>query len=364
MSGDKEQKEQEQRNNDLALLIRKFKFAKVLDSNPQAKVISLQGTIDGQDAIVTAEKTHFAFDETVRRQSEHGESLPLFYHCENEYSCINGVEQLKELTSNDIYHWGLAVIKQDIEYNPTAKLNLIWPATKVHIRKYEQQNFHMVKETPEIYEKVVKPYIDEMSNPERLKWVYNILYEGAEENQVVYKDYSEEKPKDGFVILPDMKWDGINVDSMYLVAIAYRDDIKSLRDLKPTHIEWLTALNTKIKSVIPACYNYAVSPDELRIFVHYQPSYYHFHVHIVNVKFQGSGNGIAVGKAILLDEIIELLNYLGPSGFEGKTIPYVIGENHDLWARGLDEEVRNQMKEEGIPKAPKIIENFTMDQQS
>lgn len=352
--------EQEEANKQFLDLVKRFKFVRVLDSNPQSKILSMLGSIDKKDAIITVEKTHFAMEETVRRQSQDGEFVPMLYHCEDEYSCINGIEELKEITSNDIYHWGMTILKQDMEHNPTAKLNLIWPATPVHIRKYEQQNFHLVKETPEAYNRIVKPYIKELSETNRLNWVNNILYEGAEANQVVYKDYNADDKENGFIILPDMKWDGVNLDSLYLVAIVYRDDIKSLRDLKPTHKEWLQLITKKIKSVVPACYNYAISPDELRIFIHYQPSYYHFHIHIVNVKHQGLGNGIATGKAFLLEDVIEALNYLGPEGFEARTLNYVIGENHDLWKRGLDKEVAKQLEEEGIPKAPTVNQGFSM----
>ncbi|CCF55939.1 hypothetical protein KAFR_0A05030 [Kazachstania africana CBS 2517] len=347
--------------SDLRSLINRFKYERVLESNPQTKVISLLGTIDSKAAIVIAEKTHFTFDETIRRPSQTDENIPIFYHCENEYSCINGIQELKEITTNDIYHWGLGVLRQNIEYNPTCKFSLIWPATSVHIRKYDQQTYHVVRENPDMYKRIVKPYIEEMSNPNRLKWVYNILYEGGEAEQVVYKDYNENEKDEGFVILPDMKWDGVNMDSLYLVLIAYRDDIRSIRDLKPKDRQWLMRLNTKIRSVIPACYNYGISPDELRIFIHYQPSYYHFHIHIVNVKHAGLGNNIAAGKAILLDDVIEMLTYLGPEGFEAKTITYVLGENHELWRRGIEQEVEKQLKEDGIPKQPKIFNGFSMD---
>lgn len=316
---------------DFASLIKRFQFVSVLDSNPQTKVMSLLGTIDNKDAIITAEKTHFLFDETVRRPSQDGRSTPVLYNCENEYSCINGIQELKEITSNDI---------------------------PIHIKKYEQQNFHLVRETPEMYKRIVQPYIEEMCNNGRLKWVNNILYEGAESERVVYKDFSEENKDDGFLILPDMKWDGMNLDSLYLVAIVYRTDIKTIRDLRYSDRQWLINLNNKIRSIVPGCYNYAVHPDELRILVHYQPSYYHFHIHIVNIKHPGLGNSIAAGKAILLEDIIEMLNYLGPEGYMNKTITYAIGENHDLWKRGLEEELTKQLERDGIPKIPKIVNGF------
>lgn len=335
-------------NSSLSALIDRFHFIRVLDSNPQTKVISLLGQIDGQDAIVTAEKTHFTLDDAVSTTSE----TPA------DCSCLSDIEAVKQITSNDIYYWGLSVLKQSLERNPTATINLIWPATHVHIRKYEQQNFHLVRETPEIYNRLIRPYVEEMSDPDtRLKWVRNILYENAEADRVVYR---AEDPERGFVLLPDMKWDGLNIDSLYLVAIVYRDDIKSVRDLRPMHREWLVELRNTIRAVVPGCYNYAIKADALRIFVHYQPSYYHFHLHIVNVGHAGVGNGVSAGKAILLDDIIEQLKYLGEDGFMARTITYVIGENHDLWRRGLKQEVEKQLEEDGIPKIPKILEAFTV----
>ena len=49
---------------------------------------------------------------------------------------------------------------------------------------------------------------------------------------------------------------------------------------------------------------YGVPPSQLRIYVHYQPSYYHFHVHFCHTGLNANGPGAAVGKAHLLDDII------------------------------------------------------------
>lgn len=336
-------------------LINDFHYVRVLDSNPQTKQISLLGTVQGKDAIITLEKTHFQFDKVVNNPNSSTLSL---HQCESEYSCINSIQHLKQIANNDIYFWGMSVMKQDLEQNPTAKINLIWPATSVHIEKYDKQLFRIVRETPDIYRRVVKPYIDEMYNNGRLKWVHNILYDGAESERVVFKDYNENDPQSGFVILPDMKWDGVNLDALYLVAIVNRDDIKSIRDLKQEHRQWLIDIKNKIRSIIPGCYNYLIPADQLRIFIHYQPSYYHFHIHIVNVRHPGLGDGIAVGKAHLIEDVIENLKYMGPEGYMNRTMTYVIGENHDLWKRGLEIEVQAQLKEDGIPAPPPITNDL------
>lgn len=45
-----------------------------------------------------------------------------------------------------------------------------------------------------------------------------------------------------------------------------------------------------------------VPASQLRLFVHYQPSYYHLHVHFVHVSV--ASHGTSAGKAILLDDVI------------------------------------------------------------
>ena len=68
------------------------------------------------------------------------------------------------------------------------------------------------------------------------QWVYNILDKKAEVDKVVFEDPD---PQNGFILLPDMKWNGTELESLYLVAIAHKRDIKSLRDLDQSHLPLL-----------------------------------------------------------------------------------------------------------------------------
>lgn len=108
---------------------------------------------------------------------------------------------------NDIYHWFLA--SQSAATTPDelaqggadVKITLIYPATETHVRKYSQQNTRMVTETPEIYKKFVKPYVESKRTGGRLNWVYNILEHKAESDRIIVEDIDE---KDGFILLPDL----------------------------------------------------------------------------------------------------------------------------------------------------------------
>ena len=48
---------------------------------------------------------------------------------------------------------------------------------------------------------------------------------------------------------------------------------------------------------------FGLSAQQLRAYIHYHPSYYHFHVHIMHVSVD-AGAGMAAGKAHLLDDVI------------------------------------------------------------
>lgn len=304
-------------------LVGQFKFSKLLKTDPQTKSIVLLGKINSDDAIISIEKSHFITDESNVKVNELVENLQIINH-------------------NDIYYWSLALLTQSLPDLPSGKLNIIYPATETHIKKYGQQNLHYVLETPETYEKFVKPYIESMKG-DRIKWVYNILFEGKESETFIYHD---KDLQEGFVLLPDMKWDKINMDSLYLCCIVNRTDISSVRDLNASHLSFLINIQNKIRKI--ASKTFPIKSDELRIFIHYQPSYYHFHIHIVNVKHPGLGDGIAVGKAILLDDVIENIR-LKNDYYMQCNLGYLMGENHGLWGdEGFRETHYTQLKDNGL----------------
>jgi m7GpppX diphosphatase len=62
-----------------------------------------------------------------------------------------------------------------------------------------------------------------------------------------------------------------------------------------------------------------------------QPTYYHFHVHVVHAALE-AGATQAVGKAFGLENIISQLECMADgNGMADLSITYTIGEAHDLW---------------------------------
>lgn len=293
--------------------VARFRYVRTLEEDPLAKKVVLLGSIDGQQAVLTLEKTGFTRVAEPERQ----------------------LRQVKKIASNDVYWWGTTVAEQDVETDPTCKYSLVYPATETHVRKYESALLHMIRETPEAYETVVKPYIETMKG-DRLQWVANILHHGAEAERVLFRN-------DDYVVLPDMKWDGQNIDTLYCCCIVFDDSISSVRDLTVGHVGYLEGIRTSILKELPEIYEaQGLQRDNLRLYVHYQPSYYHFHVHVVNTNFLGLVNSMLAGKAILLEDVIDNLRQMGSAsgssssrGYADKTINYQLKETHKLWELGL-----------------------------
>ncbi|KAI0728363.1 scavenger mRNA decapping enzyme [Fomitopsis betulina] len=294
--------------------LRQFELEHVLSYDTLTQTIALLGSFPAPDAATARNAAVVRIERAA---------LPL----DDAASILgSGIADTRLIESNDIYTWLHGWLSPSTTRSDV-KINIICPATEVHIRKYSAQKPLLVRETPEIYARIVKPYIDTFP-ASRTKWATDILEGRSEANKVLHRDTH---PDYGYVILPDMKWDLTTVASLYLVAIASSPAIRSLRDLKREHILMLKNIRSEAHRVVSE--KWGLGQGTLRLFIHYQPSYYHFHVHIVNVEYQGL-LGMTVGQAHLLDDIISLLELSsddGPSILERMTLTYGLGDQHGLY---------------------------------
>ncbi|KAK0525251.1 hypothetical protein OC835_005670 [Tilletia horrida] len=291
--------------------------ASLLGSLPRSLTASAEEGSPRDAVILNIEKTHFSTD---------------FYGAIGSDAAF---ARLANLGQNDIYTWLLAWLgtltlgQSEGGEGPSrgadVKITLIRPVTETHILKYSAQDKYMVRETPEVYENVVRTWIE--SQPaSRINWVYNILDKVKEKDSIIYEDAD---PQNGFIIVPDLKWDQRTLSSLYLVAIVHNRALRSLRDLTPQHLPLLKAVRDAAQRV--AADRFGVHADRgpsVRCFLHYQPTYYHLHIHILHASFI-SHAGAIVGQAHLLDDVIDLLE-LGVD-FGKRTLTYALGERHELW---------------------------------
>lgn len=221
---------------------------------------------------------------------------------------------LHEILVNDIYSTFQGDVPRSVK---PYKVNLIYPATESHVRKHTDQNFHMVVETKEAYRMITKPFIDNIPK-EKIEWVYNILEHKSETERIIYED---PHPRHGFILLPDFKWsDPSNLESLYCLAIVHDRSLRSLRDLTGSHLKLLRNIRNASLEVLGD--KFGAKASSIRMYLHYQPTYYHLHVHFSHVKMT---QGTFSGKAVLLEDVIYNLS-VNSDHYKNATLSFVVGE--------------------------------------
>ncbi|PKS09234.1 hypothetical protein jhhlp_003848 [Lomentospora prolificans] len=295
--------------------------------------VSLLGEIESQPALLILERATFPTDD------EYLGSIPV------------SLSRLANLGANDIYHWYMAASGSRAaeksgdaqDFFPDLKINLIYPCTDTHIKKYSKQGVRFVTETPEIYRDLVRPYMQSKREQGRLNWAFNIIEGRKEVEDVIYRTELGKAGDEGFLLLPDLNWDRKTLEALHLLVLVERRDIWSLRDLKKKHIPWLEHMKEKLVAATVKTYP-SIEADQLKLYVHYQPTYYHLHIHIVHVALE-AGATQATGKAVGLESIIETLKVMGggdEAGMDSVAISYTIGEASELW-----EQVYGPLKKTG-----------------
>ncbi len=152
-------------------------------------------------------------------------------------------------------------------------------------------------------------------------------------------------------------WDRKTMASLRLLGLVERRDIWSLRDLKARHIIWLKHMREKLLDATIKLYP-ELEKDQLKLYVHCrsnnfhlplrsrsqhakvfysrmidQPTYYQFHIHVVNVALE-AGPTQATGKAFGLENLISQLETLkggDDAGMSDTSVTYSLGEESELW---------------------------------
>ncbi|XP_069470292.1 m7GpppX diphosphatase isoform X1 [Ambystoma mexicanum] len=279
-----------------------FKLQTVLRESARDKTIFMHAKLkdkegDEKDAVVILEKTPF--------------------HADGISDILSDDPKLKLQMSNDVYStYSLYPPPQLSEIKTT----LIFPATEKHIQKYRRQEVHLIHESGEDYRSITLPFLESQSFS--VQWVYNILEKRAEADRIVHENPD---PANGFILLPDFKWDQKQVDDLYLIALCHIRTIKSLRDLSSEHLPLLNNILSEGQSVIQK--QYGVNKSQLRVYLHYQPSYYHLHVHFTALGYDAPGT--SVERAHLLSDVIQNLG-LDPQYYQRRTLTYALREDEPL----------------------------------
>ncbi|XP_053684593.1 m7GpppX diphosphatase [Sabethes cyaneus] len=334
------------RKTDSSYQLANFEPVRILNNNSTHKSVSLLGHFVNLSrenyAIVVLEKT--AFTEPQLRNHERHQTCAvvtianpkdvatnLSQASESVQSSATGAatversffsttSQLRTEFVNDIYGNFLCVADPEVNQ---IKVTIIYPATEKHIIKFSTQKKYLLEETARDYQTVTLPHIqrEQLS----LEWLYNILEHRKEQDRIIFEDPSEEL---GFILLPDIKWDGKTLEQLYLLALVRQRSIKSLRDLNDTHLPLLKNIQKRGIDAIKT--RYGIGADQLRVYIHYQPSFYHLHVHLTYLKHDPPG--IQCEKSHLLTSVIGNLELL-PDYYQKATLSCVLSETDKLYKK-------------------------------
>lgn len=297
--------------------LNQFELVRVLNNNSGHKTVSLLGHFGDLSrdnyAIVLLEKTAFTEKQIQTQQGESERNV-------RQDSFFSERSQLRTEFINDIYGNFLCVADPEINQ---LKVTIIYPATEKHIVKFSAQPKYLVEETAQDYQTVTLPHLEQEQLS--LEWLYNVLEHRKEKDRIVFEDPSDET---GFILLPDLKWDGKTLEQLYLLALVRQRGIRSLRDLTPAHLPLLRNIRQRGTEAIRE--RYGLAADQLRIYLHYQPSFYHLHVHFTYLKHDPPG--IHCEKSHLLATVIGNLELL-PDYYQKATLTCVLNETDKLYGK-------------------------------
>ena len=278
--------------------MKRFHVEKILSCFAGSKKVAVLGHYEEEQAVIVLE--HLAFQRNV-------EDIQALLQDSVEVTCD---------FANAEYHYCKLTPQ-----HAKIKCDIICPATAKHIVKFSESECRLIQETPEVYSKVVLPYVESHERGDRIAWVHNILDKKQEQDRVLFEDPD---PVNGFVLLPDAKWDQSVVSTLYCLAIVNRRDLLSIRSLTQEHLGLLQNILEKGCNTIME--RFGVPREKLRIFFHYHPTFYHLHVHFCHLQYDNP-----VPDVQMLQTVIENVQLL-PDYYQRVSLMVKVRTTHDMYA--------------------------------
>ena len=216
------------------------------------------------------------------------------------------------------------------------RMEMISPATDRQVaRAMPAPKTALVHETPEMYQAVTEIIIASICNSGSLSWIKNVV-EGKKEVERLLVNHED------FILNIDTKWkshpDPLStprsewyqhsaIADLYCLGIVKQSGLRSLRDLRGEHIPLLTAMAKEGMVAIKKIYG--LESSQIRIFVHYQPQFYHFHVHFTRLENEV---GCAVEKGHLVSDIVQNLD-MDSDYYTKRTISFRLRTTDNLYKK-------------------------------
>ncbi len=264
-------------------VLQQFELQRVLLVQTEAKKIFLLGKVNQEYCILVVEKENVDI-ETISQWIIQFDVHTLLLQ--------NGIYNFCRASNTQLNDWKVGItypiLENDLEF---------------HLKKLTPTSFRMVEETYKMYLETIVPIIKAQES--KNEWIENILQHKKEQEHVIL-DYHPEQVETGFQLsVNTFMWDGKNVQNLQCLAIVYDRTLKSLRDLRgDKHVQLLKSILEEGTKAIEN--KYGLPRQQQRVYIHYQPSFYHLHVHFTNLNAPLL-NGKEVERAHLIQQVIQNL---------------------------------------------------------
>ena len=325
-------KQQKETKSILKLTLVPF-FRNILGSNP---VLGPKDTLQPELKLLendpNASKQILSFLQSYKfhLKSESGAEYSYYDAIPSDYNLSNAVKSTG--THDNSGDSGSTEHKAKIP--GSFNVELISPASERQIKRaMPSLSTVLIEETPEVYKQVVQPYIQSIVDSGSLNWIFNIIEGKKEQERLLVNN-------DSFIINIDTKWrshpDALktpreewykhdSVGDLYCLGITKVKGIATMRDLTKDHIPMLEEMKREGLKVIEKVYG--VPKDQIRVFVHYHPQFYHFHVHYTRLHNE---IGSTVERGHLLSDIIQNLKMDGKF-YSKRNITYKMKVSNPLY---------------------------------
>ena len=105
--------------------------------------------------------------------------------------------------------------------------------------------------------------------------------------------------------------------------IARDRELRSLRDVRGRHAGLLEAMGAAALAELRERLGFAAR--EVRLFVHYFPTFWRLHVHAAHLRCAVPAGGLAAGRAVLLEDVLQNLR-LDPDYYARATLVALLRE--------------------------------------
>ena len=189
---------------------------------------------------------------------------------------LSAPDSLEIYKENDVFSYhkmSSNLDKTNIGNLTNISCEIIDPCSWPDIQKYMNKQKVTLIETPAMYEQLTLPYIASIPK-KRTQWVFDILEGRAEQDCILC---AADGVETGYVVVKSPHWkDGEHKNAFYL-GLVRNSALKSIRDLRSCHLPLLRALLYDGLRSIES--QHGLSSANVVVYFHYQPSFFHLHVH-------------------------------------------------------------------------------------